>query len=73
MGMEIPLTAYQRRLSKPDVDALCAAARRAWDASPMAARRVRFVWRGKTFVAHHTTFRLLVDELNGAPVVCRYD
>jgi hypothetical protein len=32
----------------------------------------RFVWGGHKLVVQHTTFRALVDTVDGKPVCCRY-
>jgi hypothetical protein len=58
------MTRYQQRLST---------ARRAWRQAPGSARRARFVWRQKCFVATHTTFRLLIHEATGEPVAFIWD
>ena len=71
--MNVAMTAYQRTLTQADVDALCRAGLCAWRHAPRSARRVAFVWRGKRFVARHTSFRLLVAEANGQPVASIWD
>jgi hypothetical protein len=67
------MTRYQAQLSQQDVEALCCAARLAWRQAPPTRRRVAFVWRGKCFVASHSTFQLRIRELNGAPVAAMWD
>jgi hypothetical protein len=65
-----PLTRFQRSLTQGDVDTLCAAGVVAWRQAPGSARRVLLMWRHTWFVAHHSTFRLKIEEVNGAPVAC---
>jgi hypothetical protein len=67
------VTPVPRRLPQADVDALCVAARHAWDAAPGHARQARFVWRGKPFVATHGFFTLYVKKPDGTPVAYAYD
>ena len=67
------MTSYQATLTPADVTALLDAAKAAWRQAPGRARSARFTWRKKRFVAHHSTFRLFVDEANGQPVAYRYD
>jgi hypothetical protein len=67
------LSAYQRTLTQADVDALCRAGLCAWRHAPRSARRVAFVYRGKRFVVRHTSFRLLINEINGTPVASMWD
>ena len=63
----------QNGLTPADVTGLCTAAAKAWnDASPKT-KRAAFRWNGKTYVASHTNFRLLVHTARGEPVACRYD
>jgi len=66
--------AAQVRLKTPrDIADLCDAALRAWNGLPGNARNAKFKWRGRAYVARHTTFRLLVDTPDGMPVACRYE
>lgn len=59
---------------KPDeVTALCTAAAAAWAKAPDNARKAPFKWKGRNYVASHTSFRLLVNTPDGKPVACRYD
>jgi hypothetical protein len=67
------MTRYQASLTPADVTAILDAAKAAWRKAPGRARSVSFVWRKKRFKAHHSTFRLFVDEANGSPVAYRYD
>jgi hypothetical protein len=64
---------FQRSLSPSDINAICDAARRAWDRIPGSHASGSFVWRGKRLVVRHSTFRLFVDEPDGTPVCYRYD
>lgn len=52
-----------------DITALCSAA---IEALSRRDRRTRFKWRGKTYIATRTSFRVLVDDDHGNPLVCRY-
>lgn len=52
-----------------DVTALCSAA---VEALSRKDRQTRFKWRGKTYTATRTSFRVLVDDEHGNPLVCRY-
>lgn len=63
----------QPELTSQEVTAICTAAAAAWNAAPAKARSVPFTWRGKRYVASHTSFRLLVNKPDGTPVACRYD
>jgi hypothetical protein len=63
----------QPALSQAEVDALCAAAIRAWRRAPGSARRVRFRWRGAALVATHTSFRIIVSLPDGTPLTSAYD
>jgi hypothetical protein len=63
--------AAQHGLTQADVDALLQTASRAWNRT-RHVRHVRFLWRGKRYVARHTGLRLLVDTAGGLPVACRW-
>jgi hypothetical protein len=60
-------------LTPADVTALCAAAEKAWFRIGPNARRAPYTWRGRRYVASHTSFRLIVQTAAGEPVACRYD
>jgi hypothetical protein len=66
------MTQYQASLTQQNIDALCRTARHAWRTAPRSRRRVSFVWRRKRFVTRHTSFRLIIDEVNGHPVACHW-
>ena len=73
----MPTTARTRKtvtrsLSQAEVDELCQTAIRAWRQAPGSARRVYFVWQGKRYVARHTSFRLIIDTVQGEPVAYCY-
>lgn len=61
------------RLSPSEVTELCTAAQAAWDKLGPRQTSARFRWRGKSYVATHSGFRLCVDTPDGQPVACRYD
>ncbi len=61
------------KLSSADITSLCDAAKAAWDAMPPSRSKAAFEWRGKQYVARHSTFRLLVEAPDGKPVAARYD
>lgn len=61
------------KFTPADVTSLCDAAKDAWGKISPNARRAEFTWRGKKYVATHTSFRLLVHTLDGTPVAARYD
>lgn len=67
------MTPFQRALTPADVNALCQAGLRAWRQATGRTRVVRFRWRGQAFRAHHTSFRLMIQEPDGTPVACCYD
>jgi hypothetical protein len=52
-----------------DITSLCTAAQEALDKRD---RQTRFKWRGKTYIATRTSFRILVDDAQGNPVCCRW-
>lgn len=52
-----------------DITSLCTAAQEALDKRD---RQTRFKWRGKTYIATRTSFRILVDDAHGNPVCCRW-
>lgn len=60
-------------LSPIEVTDLCSAAQAAWDQLGPRGAAAKFRWRGKTYVATRSQFRLCVDNANGEPVACRYD
>ena len=60
-------------LTSADVTALCTAAQSAWDKIGPRTKQAKFNWRGKAYIASHTTFRLLVNTAEGEPVAERYD
>jgi len=60
-------------LSQEELNELCRAALCAWHQAPGWARTVSFIWKGKRYVAHHSTFRLKVNTARGEPVVACYD
>jgi hypothetical protein len=62
-----------KSLTPAEVTELCTAAQAAWDASGPSQTTAKFQWRGKTYIATHSTFRLLVHTVKGEPVACRYD
>jgi 5-methylcytosine-specific restriction endonuclease McrA len=51
-----------------DIDALCRRAVAAWDQASRDARHVRFLWRGKRYSSHLTTFRICIKSREGLPV-----
>lgn len=62
------------KLTPAEITSLCDAGKAAWDSlKPSAPGRAPFTWRGKKYVARHTTFRLLIDTAGGKPVAQRYD
>jgi hypothetical protein len=46
--------------SEAELRDLCRVARLAWNHAPGNARKARFTWRGRSFYATHSTFRLIV-------------
>jgi hypothetical protein len=60
-------------LSPEEITSICSAAQVAWDKLRPNQRTAKFVWRGRSFVATHSGFRLCVDTPDGRPVACRYD
>jgi hypothetical protein len=66
------LNKYQIGLTTEDVTSLCSAAQRAWDAAPPRTRSVTFTWRGRRYKSRLTTFRMLVEAMDGSPVACRW-
>jgi hypothetical protein len=63
----------QKGLTPADVTALCTVAQAAWDRAPGKAKSATFEWRGKQYIAMHTSFRLVVHSSDGQQVACRYD
>lgn len=49
------------QLSPEEVTAICTAAQAAWDGATAKATHVPFKWKGKPYVASHSSFRLTVD------------
>lgn len=45
----------------------------AWVKLRPSQTEARFTWRGKRYVATHSSFRLCIDNEAGEPVACRYD
>jgi hypothetical protein len=60
-------------LSAADFEDLLDTGKLAWERLPPKGHRARFQWRGKTYVATHSIFRLMVNTPKGLPVACRYD
>ena len=60
-------------LSPTEVTDICAHAQAAWEKLGPNQTKAPFTWRGKKYVATHTSFRLCVDTPEGKPVACRYD
>ena len=60
-------------MAPEEVTSICDAAAKAWAKAPAKATSAPFTWRGRRYVASHTSFRLLVNELDGTPVAARYE
>jgi hypothetical protein len=59
-------------LTPSEVTELCTAAQTAWDDLGPRQTKALFKWRGRTYVATHSIFRLCVDTPDGRPIACRY-
>jgi len=59
-------------MKQADTEALCDAAKRAWEQTAPRARSVIFTWRKKKYKSVMTGFRMLVATAEGVPVCCRY-
>jgi hypothetical protein len=64
------LNRHQRAMSQADVDALCATAKSAWREAGPRKRTLTFRWRGRLYKSRWTNLRLLVDTIDGDPMVC---
>lgn len=60
-------------LTPAEVIEICSAGLQEWNKLGPCQSRAIFTWRGKRYVATHTTFRLCVDTIDRKPVACRYD
>ena len=60
-------------LTPEEVTDICSAGQAAWEQLGPKGTEARFSWRGKTYIAKHTSFRLTIDTEDGQPVACRYD
>jgi hypothetical protein len=59
-------------LTPREVTALCSAGLEAYNKLGPRGRVARFKWRGKSYQASSTQFRLLVHTGKGEPVACRW-
>lgn len=61
------------KLSSEDVTALCTAGEAAWQAAKPGVCSAPFKWRGKSYVAKHSQFRLMIDTPKGELIACKWD
>jgi hypothetical protein len=60
------------RLTSVEVTSLCDTAASAWMHAPKE-REIRFFWRHKQYKSRRDPSRLLVETIDGDPIVCRYE
>lgn len=60
-------------LTPEEVTDLCTAGEGAWRSAGASARAASFKWRGRSYVAKRSQFRLMVDTPKGEPVACKWD
>lgn len=58
-------------LSPTEITDLCDHAEAAWNNLGPRSRKANFKWRDKSYIAVHTSFRLLVQTPSGQPVADR--
>ena len=63
---------FKKSLTAKDVTSICDAAKLAWDKASGSARTVTFVWKKRKFKSKLTSFRMVVETMNGEPIAERY-
>lgn len=68
----MPINKAQQVFTHKDVTSICDSAKVAWDKASASVRKVQFTWRNKRYQSRLTSFRMLVETLQGEPVAERY-